>query len=105
MPDHADARLIVQRDLTREVRRLAARAPRLSTGEIDSAMAAIGAKAAEYQFAPAAQVARSSLLAHAGAGHRAALAAHLARMEDAISAPSEPSATQAILADIALRIR
>lgn len=105
MPDHSDARRIVQRDLTRDVRRLSARAPRLSTGEIDQAMAAIGAKAAEYRFTPAAQVARSSLLSHAEGGHRAALHAHLARMEDAIAAPADPSATQAILADIALRLR
>jgi len=105
MPDHADARRIVQRDLCRDVRRLQARSDRLSTREIDAAMAAIGAKAADYQFAPAAQVARSSLLSHAGSGHRAAMRAYLARMEDAIAAPADPSATQAILADIALRLR
>lgn len=105
MPDHADARRIVQRDLCRDVRRLQERSNRLSTGEIDAAMAAIGAKAADYQFTPAAQVARCSLLSHAEGGHRAALRAHLARMEDAIAAPADANATQAILADIALRLR
>lgn len=105
MPDQADARRIVRRDLCRDARRLQARVPAMSTAEIDRAMAAIGAKAAQYDFLAAACVARAGLSAHLGGGHRTALAAHLARMEDALACPPDRPGTEAILAAIALQLR
>ena len=88
-----------------EARRLQACAPAMTTAEIDRAMAAIGAKAASYEFASAARLAHASLSAHLAGGHRTALAAHLARMEDALGCPSDRPGTEAILASIALQLR
>lgn len=103
----ADARRIVRRDLCREARRLQARVPAMTTAQIDRAMAEIGAKAAAYDFPAAACVARAGLSAHLDGGHRTALAAHLARMEDALGcqAATERPGTEAILAAIALQLR
>ncbi len=77
----------------------------MSTAEIDRAMAAIGAKAAAYDFPAAACVARAGLTAHRDAGHRTALAAHLARIEDALGCDPKRPGTEAILAAIALQLR
>ena len=109
MPDHADARRLVRRDLCREARRLQARVPAMTTAEIDRAMAAIGAKAAAHDLQAAARLARAGLASHVESGHRTALAAHLARMEDALGcgegAARDHRGTEAILAAIALQLR
>lgn len=102
----ADALNIVRSALCQAVERLENAAPRLSTREIDRRMAEVGRMARDYDIAPVARLAECAARAHPGAGHRAALLAHLQRMEDAIGCASEPErASTAILASIAIRLR
>ncbi len=102
----SDAMSMIRTQLCETVERLQSQARKMSAAAIAERLREIERIARDHDMIHLARIARSSVHAVYGPGHRAALECHLQHMEVAIGCTRlDEDATAAIMASIAIRLR